>query len=133
MLGCRFADGNECSVRSPFDPADAPHGMTLERAVDVGVAPLVVLVEDRRLDSLQIDFEHEIGSGIVAIVAVPDLDHELVALGAVDESFIGESIWQVPGSTFLSQPDLLWNEMKRHRGPHFTAADDSSVKIVTSP
>src|SRR5829696_9514078 len=108
-----FADRDERPVRRPFGTADAPHGMALEMAVDVRKAPFVILIDYWRHHSLQIELEHQVRSGIVPVVAVPHLDDEIVAVRAVDESFTGEPIRLVVGLRFLSQPDVLGNEMKR--------------------
>src|SRR5215208_6569569 len=93
-----FANGDERPVHRPFDAADAPYG---------------VLIHHRCRHSLQIDLEHQVWSGVVPVVAVPHLDDEIVAVRAVDESFTGAPIRLVVGLRFLSQPDVLGNEMKR--------------------
>ena len=54
-------------------------------------------------------------AGIVAVVAVPHLDDEIVAVRAVDEPFPGEPLRLVVRLPSLGQPDLYGNEMKRHR------------------
>ena len=133
MFRRRFADGDKGPIRSPFDPVDAPYGMTLERAVDVRIAPLVVLENNRSLDSLQIDLQHEVGSGIVPVIPVPHLDHEFVTIGAVDESFTGEPIRQIASRLFLSQPDVLGNEMERHRRSLLAVAVDRCTNFFTNP
>ena len=80
MFWCRFANRDEGPVHRPFDPADAAYGAALDRAIDVRKAPFVVLVYNRRRHSLQIDLEHEIASGIVPVIAVSHLDHDVVTV-----------------------------------------------------
>src|SRR5215213_6343385 len=113
MLWRRFADRNERAVRLPFDPADAPHGVALERAVDVRKPPFAILVLHRRRHPLQVHLEDEVRSRIVLVVAVSHLDHGNITMGAMDESFAGEPLRLESRLVFLGQPDVFGNEMER--------------------
>src|SRR3954453_14912399 len=115
MFWRQLTDGDERAVRRPFDPADAAHGVALQRAIDVRKPPFVVLIDDRRRHALQIDLEHEVWPGIVPVIAVSHLDDNIVTVRAVDESFAGESVRQVLGLVPLGQPDIFGGEMERHR------------------
>ena len=42
--------------------------------------------------AFQIDLDHEIASGIVPVIAVSDLDHDVVTVSAVNEAFAGEPV-----------------------------------------
>src|SRR4051794_21219431 len=113
MFWRQLTDADECAVRRSFDPADATHGLTLQRPIDVRKAPFVVLIDDRRSHALRIDLQHEVWSRIVTVIAVSDLDDNIVPVRAVDESFAGESVRQISGLVFLGQPDLFRDEMER--------------------
>src|SRR5215211_3676471 len=114
MFRRRLADRDEGSICRSFDPADAAHGVTLERAIDVRKTPFVVLIDHRRRHALEVELEQEVWSWIVPVIAVSYLDHEIVTVRAVDESFAGEPIRQVLGLVFPSQPDIFGDEMERH-------------------
>ena len=131
MLWRRFADSNERAVRLPFDPADSPHGVALERAVDVRKQLFVVLIDDRRRYTLQIDLEHQVWPGIVPVIAVSHLDHGIITMGAMDESFAGEPVRLVSGLVFLGQPDLFGNEMERRYRSLLTVAVIHAVEHLT--
>src|SRR5215217_7953931 len=131
MLWRRFADRNERAVRLPFHPADAPHGVALERAVDVRKPPFTILILHRRRHPLQIDLDDEVRSRIVPVVAVSHLDHGIMTMGAMDESFAGEPFRLVSGLVFLGQPDLFGNEMERRYRSLLTVAVIHAVEHLT--
>lgn len=66
--------------------SNVDNGVGLDRSVDVGKEPSVVLVDNGRPNAITVDREGHVCSGIVRIVTISHCDELPRVVGAVDES-----------------------------------------------
>ena len=111
----------EGAVRVPDHAPDVRHRRRVDRPVDVRVDPGRVVEPPRAPRPLEVERQQQERPRVVAVEAVRDHHHLVVAVGAVDEPVVGVRGRQVRLGRVLRVPGRLGDEVERRPG-HAPAA-----------